>query len=216
MKKRGMILVMMIGIFGLANAQVGINTEAPAVTLDVVVNSSTSGNATIAEGVLIPRISLSILKIKDNAYGNNQNGTLVYVNDITGTTTAKTVNIKGEGFYYYDAKAGVWKTLETGSGSTINIMDNTENITNITINGKPIYSFKGSFNSDGIKTEYPLSNFPLGVTGIYKVTIYNTTYNLYTNTVYSLDATGTLITGSPSISVVYPSGTYNYIVEYLK
>jgi hypothetical protein len=54
--------------------------------------------------------------------------------------------------------------------------------------------------------------------GIYRVTIYRAgTGSVFANGVYSYDITnGNLITGSPSMSVVYPAGTYDYIVEYTK
>ena len=50
-----------------AQAQVGINTTSPSTSFDV----SKSSVATVADGVLVTRISGDELKAKDAIYGNN-------------------------------------------------------------------------------------------------------------------------------------------------
>ena len=87
-----------------AHAQVGINTNSPSTTFDV----SKSSVATVADGVLVTRISGDELKAKDNNYGANQHATLVYVTAIPATTSSKTSNIKTPGFYYYDNTISKW------------------------------------------------------------------------------------------------------------
>jgi hypothetical protein len=92
------------------------------------------------------------------------------------------------------------------------------------VDDKQIYAKKGRFVASGtstIPTSYPdgAITIPSSATaGIYRVTIFKAgTTSVFADEVYSYDiATGNLITGSPTISVVYPSGTYDYIVEYTK
>ncbi len=87
-----------------AHAQVGINTTTPSSSFDV----SKSSVATVADGVLVTRISGDELKAKDATYSTNQHATLVYVTSIPTTTSPKTSNIKSAGFYYYDNTISKW------------------------------------------------------------------------------------------------------------
>lgn len=87
-----------------AHAQVGINTTTPSSSFDV----SKSSVATVADGVLVTRISGEELKAKDANYSTNQHATLVYVTSIPTTTSPKTSNIKSPGFYYYDNTISKW------------------------------------------------------------------------------------------------------------
>lgn len=87
-----------------AHAQVGINTTSPSTTFDV----SKSTVSTVADGVLVTRMTGDELKAKDALYLANQNATLVYVTAVSATTTAKTVNVKTPGFYYYDNSMSQW------------------------------------------------------------------------------------------------------------
>ena len=99
-------IIYLIGIISTfyAHAQVGINTTSPATSFDVAKSSV----ATVADGVLVTRISGEELKAKDATYGNNQHATLVYVTSIPTTTSPKTSNIKSPGFYYYDNTISKW------------------------------------------------------------------------------------------------------------
>lgn len=87
-----------------AHAQVGINTTDPSTTFDV----SKSAASTVPDGVLVTRMTGDELKAKDALYLANQNATLVYVTAVSATTTAKTVNVKTPGFYYYDNSISQW------------------------------------------------------------------------------------------------------------
>lgn len=110
-------LLMLLGISYGGYAQVGINTNTPKATLDVSANVLPTN--TTANGVLIPRVTVAELDAKSAYYTTLQNGALVYV---TGgsSSNAKTANITGAGFYYYDAPNSVWKTSTmdlAGNGS---------------------------------------------------------------------------------------------------
>ncbi len=99
-------IIFFVGLsFGaLVNAQVGINTTSPATTFDV----SKSAVAIVPDGVLVTRMTGDELKAKDALYLANQNAALVYVTAIPNPTTAKTINVKTPGFYYYDNSISQW------------------------------------------------------------------------------------------------------------
>lgn len=99
-------IIYLIGLISTfyAHAQVGINTTSPSTTFDV----SKSSVATVADGVLVTRISGDELKAKDANYGTNQHATLVYVTSIPTTASTKTSNIRTPGFYYYDNTISKW------------------------------------------------------------------------------------------------------------
>ena len=102
MKKIIFFIGLSLGV--IVKAQVGINTTSPFTTFDV----SKSSIATVPDGVLVTRITGDELKAKDALYLANQNATLVYVTAVSATTTAKTVNVKTPGFYYYDNSISQW------------------------------------------------------------------------------------------------------------
>lgn len=118
MKKILLTATLLVGLSAMSNAQdkgVGINTTTPKASLDV----ATTSDNTMPDAVLVPRFSLTQLQAKNGAYAADQNGALVFVNDIsTGTPSGKTVNITATGFYYYDGVAAEWKTLG-GGGSAV-------------------------------------------------------------------------------------------------
>ena len=88
--------------------QVGINTETPNTTFDVV----RSSDETKPDGIQAPRVTYSQLVEKNNAYGTNQTGAIVYVTVApasTVTPTGKVVNVKTVGYYFFDGS--VWQIL---------------------------------------------------------------------------------------------------------
>lgn len=155
-------------------------------------------------------------------------GTMVY-NYATGSTVSgqgKTTNVS-PGFYYF-SNPGRATNINSGQWMKLGGTDFTtsETITNNSIAGKLIYSVRGTFDIpvNNTSTSFDLTLPTTGITGIYKINIYNSTTSYYTDSVYSFtlgtptttETPVTLVTGSPNISVVYPAGTYNYIIEYLK
>lgn len=73
---------------------------------------------------MVPRLTAAELQAKDGAYLAAQNGALVFVESGTGGT-AKTANVTGTGFYYYDAPNSVW--VGVGGGGTFENPDVTNN-----------------------------------------------------------------------------------------
>ncbi len=96
-------------------SQVGINTVDPKATLDV---TATKTDASTAEGIIAPRLTRTQLGSKDTQYAANQIGTIVYVTDILGTTTAKTINVSKIGYHYFDGI--LWQPFSSSGGSNPN------------------------------------------------------------------------------------------------
>ncbi len=110
----------------------GINTEDPKATLDVV------GSNAAPVGVIAPRVPLSYLNSNASAYTEAQKGTIVYITDLDSGASGATEKVDGSGYYYYDGEiwirfleAGVitvasepWREAETGNEATLN----TQNI----------------------------------------------------------------------------------------
>jgi len=88
-------------------AQVGINTDQPKATLDVVAGST--GPLT-AEGIIAPNLTRTQLISKDNSYTQDQKGAFVYVDSVGAETlTAKTAKVLSPGYYYFDGN--IWQKL---------------------------------------------------------------------------------------------------------
>lgn len=105
------VVLFCITINGAITAQTGINTYEPSATLDV---TATKTDPTTAEGIIAPRLTLTQLVAKDAMYSTAQAGTLLYVSSISGTTSAKTVNITKTGYYYFDG--ALWQKLADNLG----------------------------------------------------------------------------------------------------
>jgi hypothetical protein len=118
MKKILLTATMLVGFAAVSQAQqgrVGINTNTPASTLDVV---GTPTDATRPDALLVPRLTRAQLAAKDASYVAAQNGALTFVTTLDGTNAGKTVNVTATGFYYYDAPNSVWVAVGGGGAST--------------------------------------------------------------------------------------------------
>lgn len=199
--------------------RVGINTTSPAATLDIQANTS---NNSLPDAILVPRLTRAQLEAKNTAYTNgtgaaNQNGALVFVNDATsGTGTGKTINVKSTGFYYYDAPNAVWVAVTPNLKVSVGT---AETPTNILVGNSQVYAIKGSFNATGTSSTVSIPS-PPGMTSLYSITIYKTGSGVvYDRSLYSYTIStnaGNAVTGSPNMSVIYPIGSYDYVMEYLK
>ena len=115
-KKKINLLVAFILFLGTtaSYAQVGISTSAPKTTLHVV---GAPNSTSTADGLQVPALTLAQLDAKIAVYTADQDGAIVYINNIAGTySNAKLVNITTTGYYYYDASDLIWKVLGGGSG----------------------------------------------------------------------------------------------------
>ena len=93
-------------------SQVGINTDVPKATLDVV-GKTTDG--TRPEGIIAPRLTGDALFAASGTtqYGVDQDGAIVYVTAAVsiGNDSGQTINIDKPGYYYFDAAANEWKKV---------------------------------------------------------------------------------------------------------
>lgn len=127
-----------------AIAQTGIGTKNPQATLDI---ASKPVDLSVVDGILPPRLTGNELKNKDNIYGNNQNGTLVFATSSASPTTPKTIEVVKSGYYYYDATAEKWLAFKSSADNqtTTNLITNPINVITSTVNG--ISSSTNAINS---------------------------------------------------------------------
>jgi len=111
--KKTVLLSAIIFLPGLkTKAQIGINTNSPTSTLDIVAKNAT-GNSTTIDGLLLPRVDRQRAKSMTSI----PTSTLIYVNDIsTGPQSGTTANMDTVGYYYFDGS--VWVKLISTTNST--------------------------------------------------------------------------------------------------
>ncbi|WP_170234799.1 hypothetical protein, partial [Chryseobacterium hagamense] len=99
-----------------AYGQVGINTTAPAASLDIVAKNAT-GTTTRVDGILIPRVS----RERAQSMVSVPVSTLVYINDVSnGTQTGSTQYADAVGFYYNDGTNWIKMGAST-TASSVNV-----------------------------------------------------------------------------------------------
>ncbi|UAB80613.1 DUF1566 domain-containing protein [Marixanthomonas sp. SCSIO 43207] len=97
-------------------AQVGINTTEPSTTLQVEGNAMTT---TTPDGVQPPSITLQQLDAKVAVYNAEQDGAILYVNDVSvASTTSETEDINLIGYYFYNASDDKWIALGNDNSSS--------------------------------------------------------------------------------------------------
>ncbi|RLZ07805.1 hypothetical protein [Faecalibacter macacae] len=92
------------------NAQVGINTQNPSVTLDVKASPT---NISIIDGILAPKLTGEQLRAKNDVYGSDQHAAIVFVTEKDPNPQTKTINVLSPGFYYYNSSKEVWEGFST-------------------------------------------------------------------------------------------------------
>lgn len=202
--------------------------------IDASSNSTTNSTTNVGKGLIFPRTDLTTFTTFSGSpvgigtsFPTRFDGMIVYNTAAGGVAgVGATSETLFPGFWYYDNKStttngGTWKPVAAGGKE--NILQ-TETVTTRSVESKQVFAKKGQFTASGNSTA-PTAYTPgpiiipaSSTASVYKITIYKAgTGTVYDNNVYSYDiATGNLITGSPSISVVYPAGNYDYIVEYIK
>ncbi len=95
-------------------SQVGINTQAPKATLDIIAKNT---NGTTAEGMIAPRLTGNQIQSADALYGADQRGAIVYITSPVTSSSTKTANITSEGYYYFNGS--LWQNMGiSGSPAT--------------------------------------------------------------------------------------------------
>ncbi|WP_449398762.1 hypothetical protein [Chryseobacterium wanjuense] len=113
------MLVVMTAFSCYMHAQVGINTDKPLATLDVV---GKPANVSSLDGMIPPRITGDQLRAK--TYTSAQTGATIYVTAADSAPAGQTINVKTPGYYYFDGT--VWNgmvitNLSYGSGNVLAI-----------------------------------------------------------------------------------------------
>ncbi|WP_288436374.1 hypothetical protein [uncultured Chryseobacterium sp.] len=215
-----------------ANNAISTNITGQSVFLDASANGFTT-SANNGKGIAFPRTDLTTFTFATPTTSNFNfptayDGMIVY-NSKSGTTPATGSGVGGQtvapGFYYFsNPTGGSANAYATSTGQWLPFSANTkenilttETVTNRQINSAQVYGIKGTFAASGTSTSVTIPA-PTGMTAMYAITIYKAGSNtVYSRELYSYDpATGAAVTGSPSMSVVYPNGTYDYVLEYLK
>ncbi|MCS3530966.1 hypothetical protein [Chryseobacterium sp. JUb7] len=116
-------------------AQIGLNTQSPASTFDVQVKNA--NNPQSLEGIIAPRLLGSQLSAK--TYTTAQTGAIVYITDASATLTGQTINVNGDGYYYFDGVVwrrmlttianNSWLLADTSLSSSINSLQNLTLVT---------------------------------------------------------------------------------------
>lgn len=226
------ILVALFTATGMSYGQVRISNSVTNTTainssafIDASSNTTYNGSTNIGKGLLYPRVELSTFAAFSgnptgiaNSYPNRFDGMLVYNTSTTGVAgVGSTEGTLTPGFWFYENKSatltgGTWKPII--SSNKLNITT-TETSTNTLVAGATVYAVKGTFTATANNTAVTLAA-PTGITSLYRITIYKDGA-VYGTTLYSYNkATGAAYTGSPGMSVVYPAGTYDYVLEYFK
>ncbi len=109
------------------NAQVGVNTNSPKATLDVV---GTATDPAVLDGLIPPRITGDQLQSK--TYTDDQNGAIVFVAEPASSPSGQTVNVTLKGLYFFDSLNDQWQYL-TSEINTKNVFVNTNDPNTATI-----------------------------------------------------------------------------------
>jgi len=174
--------IIIAGFTTTAQAQqgrVGVNTNTPAATLDVVANIA---DATRPDALLVPRMTRAELEAKNNAYGASQNGALVFIASVAdGTGTGQTANVTATGFYYYDAPNSIWVSIR-GSGGAVAAQRYEAIRGNVTTVNQNAYTIAPTdnvvitvFNASVTITLPALTNTPADIGRVIKIINNNTT-----------------------------------------
>lgn len=97
-------------------AQVGVNTDDPKSTMQIDGQASV---ASVADGLIVPRLTRAQLYAKDAVYQTAQNGALVFVTELNGSAIGKVVNVTTIGLHYYDAPLQKWFNVKNSSSGVV-------------------------------------------------------------------------------------------------
>ncbi|AYN02255.1 hypothetical protein [Chryseobacterium sp. 3008163] len=155
MKKQFILLSSLIT--GFAFSQVGINTETPKATLDVMAAPS---DITKIDGFIAPRLKGSELKAKDANYDTQQTGAIVYITEalLSSSTTTKTINVTTSGYFYFDGN--IWQKMKGDSIAAANPWNLENTTTAATINTQNIYQ-NGNVGIGDFAAIKPLAKFDI-------------------------------------------------------
>lgn len=222
--------------------QSAINNSNVGIDLSSAFSTEAGAGPYQGKGLVIPSVDLVNfqfdLSLADGfTFPTYFDGMIVY-NNATGTTLtagnrSSTATLVAPGYYFFynpngatngAVQQGVWRPL--GASAKFDVVNNAAagTATNTLVDGAQVYAYKGQFTTTGSSTAITLPTAAtLGLTSMYGITIFKrsnangTNKVVYSKELYSYNSVnGAAITGSPSMSVVYPADTYDYIIEYFK
>lgn len=135
-----------------SNAQTGINTKTPNATLDIKGNPD---DINIIDGVITPRITGDKLRLKTN-YSSIHKGAIIYVTTADTAPSGQTINVKKEGYYYFDGV--IWQNLiSTTSHNDTEPWLETSTTKTATNNSQNLYK-NGKVGLGNFSNEEPIGN----------------------------------------------------------
>lgn len=126
MKNKIIHLFLLLTFSATVFGQVGINTQTPTATFQVVHKSG----ASVPAGIIAPRITGEDLKSADGDYTADQDGAIVYVTQAVITPSSKTKNVTREGYYSYNANDEIWVAFGALAEPWYTVADNTSATSN--------------------------------------------------------------------------------------
>lgn len=110
--KKNILILVAISISAAAYSQVGIDTETPKATLDVVVKSDKLNQPF---GIIAPRVEGNQLRNSGGQFNADQDGAIVYATSpVSSGTTGRAKDVTEKGYYYFDASLDNGSTTSTG------------------------------------------------------------------------------------------------------
>ncbi|MFY1046818.1 hypothetical protein [Chryseobacterium sp. GP-SGM7] len=204
--KNYFIIVLFFVICHNAKAQVGINTNDPKATLHIGPGVST----TVADGIIPPKLTGDELLARENRYGTDQDGAVVYVTQgrTSATNSVKTIGVTSRGLYIFDSQgsstgtlplSGLWVKVDAQQPAAPNTAYSARFSGNGTLLGLALLANKRTYlnlpQSTGSGKTVFIPSANVDSNGAYNVSetgLYRITYR-YKETGISLNATGASI-----------------------
>lgn len=143
----------------LSNAQVGINTETPETTLEVV---GKPDNTNHYDGILLPRITGNQLAKK--TYTNSKTGTIVFVTTAATSLTGQVIHVVESGYYYFNGNYWVQFLKESNYYDALIVLDETLPANSIITNAN--WNSSLPFPSNPRQHTYSYRIYRLGTAGL--------------------------------------------------
>lgn len=133
-------------------AQIGVNTTSPKATLDIEALPNDLG---VTDGIIAPRLTGNQLSNLQNSYTSVHEGTIVYATKPADAPAGLTINVKKEGYYYFDGSKWIdfvnnGNIVDTNDLNT-NIYNTSSSLTGdrvVNLNGKKLdFITNSAFNN---------------------------------------------------------------------
>ena len=203
MKKLYFLLLIWFSSLSLFS-QVGVNTTSPNTSLDVQASRNSNGiiDNTQFFGIQAPRITRAELTNYTGSYGPDQNGALIYINDISGgnaLASSPREFVTGVGYYYFESSSNKWRRLTDNTNSVAASATKSDN--GLTTTADNIVKLGGTLQ-ETTKITQGTNSLVFQGTDVAN----NAAFNTYTNVNINTDPSNTT---SPTLRVAHPINTLN-------